>query len=70
MNPEIYLEKAFRDLDDSNITLPVAKLLGKQSLMFLVDQTISEENIIRTQNVLSHIFDQIKNNITYNDFCE
>lgn len=42
---EIYLEKCFQNIDDSFRVLPVAKELGDTSLMFLVHQTITEEQM-------------------------
>jgi dTDP-4-amino-4,6-dideoxygalactose transaminase len=50
--PEIYLEKAF---DNSDLRprdrLPAARDLGETSVMFLVDHTLSEDDMHRTADV-------------------
>lgn len=48
---EIYLEQAFSGIA-SNISRPVAKVLGETSLMFLVHPTLSETEIQRTADAL------------------
>jgi dTDP-4-amino-4,6-dideoxygalactose transaminase len=56
---EVYLEKAF----DSNPgrprqRLPIAKMLGETSLMFLVHPTLKDEHIAKTKEVLRKVIVQ------------
>ena len=54
--PEVYLEKAF---DGTGLRpaerLPVAKLLGETSLMFLVHPTLTEAEIAKTCTVVQEV---------------
>jgi dTDP-4-amino-4,6-dideoxygalactose transaminase len=56
---EVYLEKAF---DDTNFRpknpLPIAKTLGENALMFLIDPTISKNQIKQTCLVLASVMSQ------------
>jgi dTDP-4-amino-4,6-dideoxygalactose transaminase len=65
--PEIYLEKMFKNCDCKigignhdldNERLPVAKMLGETSLMFMVHPTLAEENmeyvVKQVKEVMSH----------------
>jgi len=46
---EVYLEKAFEDTSlRPPGRLPVARELGQSSLMFLVDPTLAEDDVLRT----------------------
>jgi dTDP-4-amino-4,6-dideoxygalactose transaminase len=55
---EIYLEKAFRKEGLSpEKRLPVAKMLGERSLMFLVHPTLSENDLNRTCQVVTKVLD-------------
>jgi dTDP-4-amino-4,6-dideoxygalactose transaminase len=53
---EVYLEKAFADdgLQPAE-RLPVAKELGKTSLMFLVHPTLSEKDMLQTANIVREV---------------
>lgn len=54
---EVYLEKAFKDLNMQPKTrLPNAKLLGETSLMFLIHPTITKKEIELTCKVLKDVF--------------
>ena len=56
---EIYLEKCFKKLGHSPIKrLPIAKELGETSLMFLVDQTISKENLVKYAETIKCILNK------------
>ncbi len=55
---EIYMEKAFADAvfgPAPVVPLPVARLLGETSLMFLVHPTLTDENIQHTCNVVANV---------------
>tara|TARA_Y100000739_G_C20576902_1_gene450747 strand:+ start:421 stop:1587 length:1167 start_codon:yes stop_codon:yes gene_type:complete len=53
---EIYLEKCFKKLSMfPNQRCPVAKELGETSLMFLIDQTINNENLIKYAEVIKKV---------------
>ena len=54
---EIYLEKCYGKIKNSR-RLPVAKKLGETSLMFLVDHTISEENMHKYANNIKKVIKQ------------
>jgi len=55
---EVYLEKAFDNTGFRPETrLANAKELGETSLMFLVHPTLSEDEIIKTAEVLSSVFE-------------
>jgi dTDP-4-amino-4,6-dideoxygalactose transaminase len=50
---EVYLEKAFEGSNFKPIDrLPIAKMLGDASLMFLVHPTLTKENINKTKEVI------------------
>jgi dTDP-4-amino-4,6-dideoxygalactose transaminase len=51
---EIYLEKAFV-ARRKHPTLPVAKLLGETSLMFLVHPTLSDQDIAMTGQTIERV---------------
>ena len=54
--PEVYLEKAFEGTGFIPKTrLPIAKMLGDTSLMFLVHPTLTQENIKKTKEVIVDI---------------
>lgn len=54
--PEVYREKAFVDAGFRPAEdLPVAKELGRTSLMFLVDPTVDRDATFRTANVVSDV---------------
>lgn len=56
---EVYLEKAFDSTDyRPKDRLPVAKELGETSLMFLVHPTLTENEIIKTSDVISQVLQQ------------
>lgn len=56
---EVYLEKAFDGTDwRPEERLPVARELGETSLMFLVHPTLTEEQIIKTCDVLDSVLKQ------------
>lgn len=56
---EVYLEKAFRDLNMQPKTrLPNAKLLGETALMFLIHPTLTKKDIDLTCKVLKDVFSQ------------
>lgn len=56
---EVYLEKAFDGTDyRPKVRLPVANELGETSLMFLVHPTLTENEIIKTCDVISQILQQ------------
>ena len=40
--------------------LPIAKELGETSLMFLIDQTITSENMIQYMNVVKRVLKKAK----------
>ncbi len=50
---EIYLEKCFETKHSKR--LPIAKKLGETSLMFLLDHTISEENMKNYTNIIEQV---------------
>lgn len=53
---EVYLEKAFANTGwRPEIPLPVAKALGKTSLMFLVHPTLTADEIQKTCNAVEHV---------------
>ena len=52
---EIYLEKAFPPAWRPDRYLPVARQLGETSLMFLVHPTLTEENLIATENAIRQV---------------
>lgn len=57
--PELYLEKAFIDKGYCpEERMPVAKMLGETSLMFLVHPTLEEQEMRRIGDVVSEVFDQ------------
>ena len=50
---EVYLEKAFEGSNFKPIDrLPIAKMLGDASLMFLVHPTLTKENINKTKEAI------------------
>jgi dTDP-4-amino-4,6-dideoxygalactose transaminase len=52
----VYLEKAFDDTGWRPVDrLPVAKVLGETSMMFLVHPTLTEAEINKTCDVLSQV---------------
>ena len=51
---EIYLEKCYGKTKNPK-RLPIAKKLGETSLMFLVDHTISEENMYKYSNIIKNV---------------
>ena len=51
---EIYLERCYGKTKNSK-RLPIAKKLGETSLMFLVDHTISEENMYQYSNIIKKV---------------
>ena len=54
---EVYLEKAFKDLNMQPKTrLPNAKLLGETSLMLLIHPTLTKKEIELTCKVLKDVF--------------
>jgi len=54
--PEIYLEKAFQTSElSSSSRLPIAKLLGETSLMFLIHPTLSDEEIDDTAAAIEKV---------------
>lgn len=56
--PEVYLEKAFDNTKfRPTYRLPVAKVLGETSLMFLVHPTLTEAEIKKTCEVIAAVFD-------------
>lgn len=56
---EVYLEKAFDGTSyRPQKPLPVARELGDTSLMFLVHPTLTEENIARTNDVLTQVLQE------------
>ena len=60
---EVYLEKAFDNTDlRPSKRLPVAKELGKTSLMFLVHPTLTKEEMDKTCTVLRNIMAKASNN--------
>ncbi len=53
---EIYLEKCFKKLDISpKQRCPIARELGETSLMFLIDQTIDNENLIKYAEAIKKV---------------
>ena len=53
---EVYLEKAFEGTGFTpKNRLPIAKMLGDTSLMFLVHPTLTEENIKKVKEVISDV---------------
>lgn len=53
---EIYLEKAFIDIGlQPEVRYSIARELGETSLMFLVDHTISHEDMIITTNTINSV---------------
>lgn len=57
--PELYLEKAFIDKGFcSKERMPVAKMLGETSLMFLVHPTLGEREMLRICDAVSEVFGQ------------
>ena len=53
---EVYLEKAFEGTTFiPQNRLPIAKMLGDTSLMFLVHPTLTEENIKNTKEVILEV---------------
>jgi dTDP-4-amino-4,6-dideoxygalactose transaminase len=60
---EVYLEKAFDDTGwRPSKRLNVARELGETSLMWLVHPTLTEQEIIKTCNVISHVMRQASGN--------
>ena len=58
---EIYLEKCFNKKGFyPEKRLPIAKELGETSLMFLIDQTITSENMIQYMNVVKRVLKKAK----------
>lgn len=56
---EVYLEKAFDDTGwRPEQRLPVARMLGETSLMFLVHPTLSQDDVNRTCSVLASVMQQ------------
>lgn len=54
--PEVNREKAFLNAGFGNsVILPVARELGDTSLMFLVDPTLAEQDMIRTAEVVHEV---------------
>ena len=53
--PEIYKEQAFHGIIPSDFALQNAKLLGESSMMFLVDQTLPEDYLFKTIEVVSSV---------------
>jgi dTDP-4-amino-4,6-dideoxygalactose transaminase len=67
---EIYLEKAFV-ARRKHATLPVARLLGETSLMFLVHPTLSDEHIALTCRTIEDVITQaVKRNPASSGGCE
>lgn len=59
---EVYLEKAFDNTDfRPKVRLPVARLLGDSSLMFLVHPTLTPNEIDKTCEAISHVMDRASN---------
>jgi dTDP-4-amino-4,6-dideoxygalactose transaminase len=53
---EVYLEKAFQSTSFiPKKRLPIAKMLGDTSLMFLVHPTLTQENIKKAKEVITDI---------------
>ena len=52
---EIYLEKAFESGGRPTDRLPVARLLGDTSLMFLVHPTLGDEEMVRCGEIVSEV---------------
>lgn len=53
---EIYLEKCFKKLDISpKQRCPIARELGETSLMFLIDQTIDNQNLIKYAETIKKV---------------
>ena len=58
---EVYLEKAFEGTDfRPSEPLPVARELGETSLMFLVHPTLTEDEINKTTQAISTVFELAK----------
>jgi dTDP-4-amino-4,6-dideoxygalactose transaminase len=52
----VYLEKAFQATSFiPKKRLPIAKMLGDNSLMFLVHPTLTEENIKKAKEVIAEV---------------
>jgi dTDP-4-amino-4,6-dideoxygalactose transaminase len=58
---EIYLEKAFDNTNfRPNERLPVAKMLGDSSIVFLVHPTLKEEEMQKIATSAVKVFDKAK----------
>ncbi len=56
---EVYMEKAFDNTGwRPNDRLPVAKMLGETSLMFLVHPTLTDEEIAKTCDIVRGVMDE------------
>jgi len=57
--PEIYLENAFKDLENfrHNAPLPIAKSLGETSLMFPVHHTLSQDDLSNMCRAVQKVLD-------------
>jgi dTDP-4-amino-4,6-dideoxygalactose transaminase len=67
---EVYLEKAFDGTPwCPSERLPIAKILGENSLMFLVHPTLLDEHIIKTCKVLKTVMQEAVGNIRNGDLC-
>jgi len=56
---EVYLEKAFDGTDwRPTDRLPVAKVLGETSLMFLVHPTLSDDDMNKTCRVIEQVMSE------------
>lgn len=53
--PEVYMEKAFDGGGRPAQRLPVARMLGESSLMFLVHPTLTAGDIVETCRVLDQV---------------
>lgn len=63
---EVYLEKAFNNTDyRPEKRLPIAKLLGETSLMFLVHPSLALESIHHTVATINKVFQQASVNTLY-----
>ncbi|GHF87883.1 DegT/DnrJ/EryC1/StrS family aminotransferase [Thalassotalea marina] len=61
---EVYLEKAFENTPyKPKAALPNAKLLGDTSLMFLVHPTLTSQDISKTCDVITQIFNKIADSV-------
>lgn len=56
---EVYLEKAFDGIEYGDVRdLPTAKMLGETSLMFLVHPTLTDDEVDKVCESLTHVMDK------------